>query len=109
MRGDIERMTIAAQLADRIEREIHADTWQGELPGKRTFVEPSVERWIHTLKVVGSRETILCSGLIEVDFGTELFNLREDLGETGNLAEYSPAKTRELAELLRRRLRRCIR
>ncbi|MES2924689.1 MAG: substrate-binding domain-containing protein [Verrucomicrobiota bacterium] len=39
MSGDIERRTIAAQLADRIERAIHADTWQGELPGKRTLAE----------------------------------------------------------------------
>jgi DNA-binding transcriptional regulator YhcF (GntR family) len=39
MKGDIERRSIAAQLADRIEREIHAGTWRGELPGKRTLAD----------------------------------------------------------------------
>jgi DNA-binding LacI/PurR family transcriptional regulator/DNA-binding transcriptional regulator YhcF (GntR family) len=37
MGGDIERRSIAAQLADRIEREIRSGTWTGELPGKRTL------------------------------------------------------------------------
>jgi DNA-binding transcriptional regulator YhcF (GntR family) len=37
MEKDIERRSIAAQLADRIEREIRGGTWQGELPGKRTL------------------------------------------------------------------------
>jgi len=39
MSGDIERRSIAAQLADRIEREIRDGTWQGELPGKRTLAD----------------------------------------------------------------------
>lgn len=39
MSGGIERRSIAAQLADRIESEIRAGTWQGELPGKRMLAE----------------------------------------------------------------------
>ncbi len=35
----------------------------------------------------------------------ELFNLKDDIGETVNLAGKNPAKTRELATLLRQRLR----
>jgi DNA-binding transcriptional regulator YhcF (GntR family) len=39
MSGNIERRSIAAQLADRIEQEIRAETWEGELPGKRTLAD----------------------------------------------------------------------
>jgi len=39
MGGDIERRSIAVQLADRIEREIRAGVWADELPGKRTLSE----------------------------------------------------------------------
>jgi DNA-binding transcriptional regulator YhcF (GntR family) len=39
MNGEIERRTVATQLADRIEREIHSATWVGKLPGKRTLAE----------------------------------------------------------------------
>ena len=37
MKEPIERRSVAAQLAERIEREIHAGTWRDELPGKRTL------------------------------------------------------------------------
>ena len=37
MQGKIERRGIAVQLADRIESEIRASVWSGELPGKRTL------------------------------------------------------------------------
>jgi hypothetical protein len=39
MGGEIERRSIAAQLADRIGQEIRKGTWSGELPGKRTLAE----------------------------------------------------------------------
>jgi DNA-binding transcriptional regulator YhcF (GntR family) len=39
MNGEIERRTVATQLADRIEQEIHSATWLGKLPGKRTLAE----------------------------------------------------------------------
>ncbi|RYD64761.1 MAG: GntR family transcriptional regulator [Verrucomicrobiaceae bacterium] len=39
MSGNIERRSIAAQLADRIEQEIRAGTWKAELPGKRTLAD----------------------------------------------------------------------
>lgn len=39
MGGDIERRTISAQLADRIEREIRTGVWTDELPGKRTLAD----------------------------------------------------------------------
>ncbi len=37
MSREIERRTLAAQLADRIQQEICSGTWLGELPGKRTL------------------------------------------------------------------------
>lgn len=39
MKEPIERRSIAAQLADRIETEIRAGAWQDDLPGKRTLAE----------------------------------------------------------------------
>lgn len=39
MQDPIERRTITAQLASRIEAEIHAGTWTTALPGKRTLAQ----------------------------------------------------------------------
>lgn len=39
MSGNIERRSIAAQLAERIETEIRSSVWQTELPGKRTLAD----------------------------------------------------------------------
>ena len=39
MKDSIERRSIAARLADRVEEEIRAGTWKVKLPGKRTLAE----------------------------------------------------------------------
>ena len=39
MKDSIERRSIAARLADRVEQEIRSGTWKGKLPGKRTLAE----------------------------------------------------------------------
>ncbi len=39
MSGNIERRSVAAQLADVIEQEIRAGTWVSKLPGKRTLAD----------------------------------------------------------------------
>lgn len=37
VKDSIERRSIAAQLADRLEQEVRAGNWEGKLPGKRTL------------------------------------------------------------------------
>jgi hypothetical protein len=56
MGGDIERRTIATQLADRIEREIRANVWADELPGKRTLAD----RYDVNVKTAASAIDLLC-------------------------------------------------
>lgn len=37
--NNIERRSLAVQIADRIEEEIRTGTWTADLPGKRTLAE----------------------------------------------------------------------
>jgi hypothetical protein len=56
MGGEIERRSIAAQLADRIEREIRTSVWADELPGKRTLAD----RYGVNVKTAASAIDLLC-------------------------------------------------
>jgi hypothetical protein len=61
MGGRIERRTVAAQLANQIEREIRAGAWVDDLPGKRTLAD----RFTVNVKTAAAAIDLLeCRGLV---------------------------------------------